>query len=273
MNTEEHAPVAIMQLPDFWNQVTRASNRFLGLDYDGTLAPFAIDPMQAQPLDGVAALIRSLNEECQTEVAIISGRPVAEIMALLDNPPVTVVGSHGYELWPRHGTCMVRRPSATQQLGLDRIENDLLQRGLGDRLEHKVASLAVHTRGLDPSLALAVEEEVAGAWSPQGSRFALECRRFNGGIEIRCPGRDKGTALSELLADQPDATLAVYIGDDDTDEDAFTVLRGNGIGIKVGDPSWPTAAHGFLPDCHAVSEFLHTWVRLTSTKGKKYPWI
>ena len=59
--------------------------------------------------------------------------------------------------------------------------------------------------------------------------------------------------------------LPVYLGDDDTDEDAFAVLRGSGVGIKVGDDRWPTAARGFLPDCRAVVEFLRTWVAHTRT--------
>ena len=263
---EENTPIVITQLPDFWDNIINAKSRFLGLDYDGTLAPFAIDPMQARPLDGIAELIRTLSDDCHTRVAIISGRPVSEVMMLLDNPPVTVVGSHGYEQWPLDGGCVVCQPSTIQQLGIDKIINDLRRRGIGHRLEYKVASLAIHTRGLDPILALDIEEEVARAWCEQVSLFDLECRRFNGGVEIRCSGRDKGTALAELLALQPEDTMAVYIGDDETDEDAFAFLRGNGIGIKVGDPSWPTAAHGYLPDCHAVVHFLRTWVTRTSTK-------
>lgn len=165
--------------------------------------------MQARPLDGVAELIRTLSDDCHTHIAIISGRPVSEIMMLLDNPPVTVVGSHGYELWPLDGDFVICQPSPRQQLGIDKIINDLRQRGIDHRLEYKVASLAIHTRGLDPTLALNIEEEVARAWGEQGSLFDLECRRFNGGIEIRCSGRDKGAALAELLAVQPKDTLAV----------------------------------------------------------------
>jgi trehalose-6-phosphatase len=68
--------------------------------------------------------------------------------------------------------------------------------------------------------------------------------------------------LSELLNMQPESCAAVYVGDDETDEDAFAALQGRGIGIKVGDASWPTAARGFLADCRAVVGFLRTWVSL-----------
>ena len=257
--------MTITNLPDFWQRVREADHLFLGLDYDGTLAPFDIDPMAATPVEGVKESIRLLGESEQTRVAIISGRPLTEVMTLLGDPRVMVIGSHGHELWPVDGAPVVRQPSPNQAFGLEEVKADLLQRGLVDRLECKVASLAVHTRGLPPELALDIEEVVGTTWAEAARRYDLECRRFNGGVEIRCAGWGKGAALTQLLDVQPDQTLAVYIGDDETDEDAFTVLRGRGVGIKVGDSSWPTAAQGFLPDCHAVADFLQTWISLTDT--------
>ena len=257
--------VEVTAIPDFWDQVQRAEHLFLGLDYDGTLAPFSVDPMQARPLPGALELIRDLAADDRTHVAIISGRPVAEVLALLDNPPVTVIGSHGFEYCPVGGDCVVRQPSAAQTRGLLEVRTSLLARNYAHKIEIKVASVALHTRGLDPTLALAMEEEVGGEWAARAADFGLECRRFNGGVEIRCAGRDKGTALLELLGHQPTGVLPVYLGDDDTDEDAFAVLRGSGVGIKIGDDRWPTAARGFLPDCRAVVEFLRAWAAHTRT--------
>ena len=264
MMKSEDGRIEITHVPDFWQQVSMADHLFLGLDYDGTLAPFEIDPMQAKPLPGIADLLRNLATGGRTQIAIISGRPVAEVMTLLDNPPVTVIGSHGFEIWPIDGACVVRQPSPEQQQGLFAIRTQLQKNGYGSKLEVKVASLALHTRGLDPAAAVAMEEAVADQWARVAPQYGLECRRFNGGIEIRCCGWDKGAALTALLNVQPENVFAVYVGDDETDEDAFTVLRGRGIGIKVGDPLWPTAARGFLPDCRAMVDFLRTWVALTA---------
>ncbi len=41
--------VEVTAIPDFWDQVHKAEHLFLGLDYDGTLAPFAVDPMRGWP--------------------------------------------------------------------------------------------------------------------------------------------------------------------------------------------------------------------------------
>ncbi|MDA8305349.1 MAG: hypothetical protein M0Z81_00730 [Deltaproteobacteria bacterium] len=81
-------------------------------------------------------------------------------------------------------------------------------------------------------------------------------------------GWNKGSAVLRLLA-RSDADLPVYIGDDTTDEDVFSVLAGRGIGIRVGRPEAPpTAADGFLPDCDAVRELLKTWLLIDSSKGR-----
>jgi len=255
-------------IPDFWQRVRNANNRFFGLDYDGTLAPFEIDPMQARPLPGIADLLRDLATGGQTLIAVISGRPLAKVMTLLKNPPVMVIGSHGYEFWPVDGSCVVRQPTPEQRQGLLQVATTLQQRGYSHKMEVKVASVALHARGLDLAVAAAMEEGVAAEWHGRAQRYGLECRRFNGGIEIRCSGWNKGMALNALLDVQAADVFAVYIGDDDIDEDAFAILRDRGVGIRVGDPSRPTAAQGFLPECGAVASFLRTWIALTANERR-----
>ncbi len=268
MTDTENRRIEIINVPDFWNRVCSAKQRFLGLDYDGTLAPFEIDPMQARPLPGIPDLLRTLAALGGTRLAIVSGRPVAEVMALLPNLPVTFAGSHGYELWPADGDCKVRQPTPEQRQGLDAAEAIAQRRGYGHKLEHKVASLALHTRGLESNLAAAMEQDLVAEWGGVAPWYGLECRQFNGGVEIRCSGWNKGDAVAELLRLQPKDVFAVYVGDDETDEDAFRVVGERGIAIKVGEPCNSTAAQGFLPDCRAVESFLRAWVGLTSSSGK-----
>lgn len=261
--------IEITNVPDFWDRVGSAEQRFLGLDYDGTLAPFAIDPMQALPLPGIPDLLRTLAALDGTRLAIVSGRPVGEVMALLPHLPATFAGSHGYELWPADGPCEVREPTPEQRQGLDAAEAIALRHGYGHKLEYKVASLALHTRGLEKNSAMVMERNLSADWGGIASLYDLECRQFNGGVEIRCSGWHKGDVVAELLRRQAKDVLAVYVGDDETDEDAFRIVGERGIGIKVGEPSRRTAAKGFLPDCRAVERFLRVWIRLASPPGKQ----
>ena len=50
--------------------------------------------------------------------------------------------------------------------------------------------------------------------------------------------------------------LPLYLGDDDTDEDAFAALRGRGIGVLVTEAARPTAAAYALADTVQVGRFL-----------------
>jgi trehalose-phosphatase len=55
--------------------------------------------------------------------------------------------------------------------------------------------------------------------------------------------------------DGPDV-LPLYIGDDLTDEDAFSALRDRGVGIVVRDEARPTQASYALEDPAEVGAFL-----------------
>jgi trehalose 6-phosphate phosphatase len=48
----------------------------------------------------------------------------------------------------------------------------------------------------------------------------------------------------------------LFVGDDETDEDAFRAVAGKGIGIRVGDPHVASAAEYFLADTDEVGTFL-----------------
>lgn len=78
---------------------------------------------------------------------------------------------------------------------------------------------------------------------------------------------DKGKAVLHLLHAlglESDDVVAVYVGDDITDEDAFLALAGRGIGILVagaGEPAEPdreTAADFVLDSIGEVERFLRT---------------
>jgi len=252
---------------EFRSRFRSAPLTFLALDYDGTLAPFHADPMQARPLEGVVGILGELKRLPKLTLAIVSGRPVKEVVQLLGIRDIPVVGAHGFERLMPDGTLRTREPDAVQKEGLEKARQAALEEGWGDRLEIKVASVAFHTRGIPSAKAAAMEKRMRTRWTTLASPHDLECRPFNGGVEIRASGWHKGEALGELLKELPEEALCVYIGDDDTDEDAFKALGDRGMGIKVGDVGETTAAKAFLRDCQAVREFLRTVLRAFSAAG------
>jgi len=238
-----------------WDRLARASRPLLGLDYDGTLAPFQVDRMAAVPAPGAAEVVQAIISHGRTRVAVISGRLVDEVIELLGDLGVVVVGSHGFERRLPDGSRRRVSLPPEQEQALVLAARQVERIGYGARLERKAASLAFHTRGLDGDAARGLEDEVVRLWSGAG----LLVQPFNGGVELHAGAAiDKGTVLAGLL-DEHRPDLTVYVGDDRTDEDAFRALAGRGgLGIKVGPG--PTAAVARLPDCEGVVRLLRRWL-------------
>lgn len=250
--------------PDFWERIDRAPAVSLFLDFDGTLAPFRPDRMMAYPLPGTVDAIRAIDARPETNVTIVSGRPISEILTLLGDLGVVISGAHGYELYIPGGGRQVVVISAEQGALLDAAHRQALGLFPSERVERKAASVAAHIRGMDPVAAADAVERLERLWRAAGSGDLTDFRPFNGGLELRAVGRTKGTVIEELVAAAPSA-LPIYIGDDDTDEDAFRVLAGRGIGIKVGPSDAVTLASGRLPDCEAVRDLLVLWSQREAT--------
>ena len=215
------------------------------LDYDGTLAPFVADRDVAHPWPGVAARIDALLEEHEgqgegsdgersDELIIVTGRPARDVPALLGTTRrPTIWGSHGRELWRQDGSYEMTGISEANEAGLAKAKGWLAGRARPSQVEEKPAGLAVHWRGLDRAEAAALETDARGIWAPLAAEHALDLHGFDGGLELRCPGRTKAHAVRAVLDEVPGSPGAqagsqlalAYLGDDRTDEDAFAELR------------------------------------------------
>jgi len=236
----------------------------LVLDYDGTLAPFHADRMAATPAPALLPALAQLAAAPQVRLVVLSGRPLAELERLLslDSMP-ELWGVHGWEHRLPDGRRDDPPLPASLAAVLDAEQRHLAALGPA-RLERKVATLALHWRGVEAVEARALEERVAPRWRALAATEAgLELRRFDGGLELRAAGRDKGRAMHELLADEPAGTPSCYVGDDDTDEDAFRALASleepaTALGVLVAEEARPTAAGARIPRA-AVRLLVERW--------------
>jgi trehalose 6-phosphate phosphatase len=247
-------------IPNFWTRVLSADRRVLFLDYDGTLAPVQAARTDPQPMDGVAELVTMIAGSTNTRVAIVSGRPIVELVSLLSPLPVEMVGSNGYEYRDSAGRIHRTPPDRFQSEGLELARRSAFEAGFAARIEQKFASVAFHVR--DSIEGFDLNELAKCMWECIAKGYGLAFRDFNGDVELRATGFNKGVALLELLLTEPSDALVVNIGDDETDEDAFQAIRTRGIGIKVGGYGLRTAAIGRLPHCAAVKDFLRSWYNL-----------
>lgn len=244
---------------DFWERVARTRHRLLMLDYDGTLVAFRIDRMAPRLKKESRALLRDIART--TRVVVVSGRPIAELTLMLEGLDLDCVGEHGWEE-RRHGAPTVRHPLPTNtERALEAAWAEAQSLPWAHRIERKRTSLMLHTRGLESGEAQQLEGEASALWGGLAPGV-LDLRRVDGGVELRSRGADKGTAVLRLLAETPRDAAVVYIGDDQTDEDAFAAITGRGIGIRVGARK-STSATAELADPAAVVDFLERWRTVT----------
>ena len=216
----------------------------LFLDYDGTLTPIVERPDDARLSTSMRAALQDAAQVMP--LAVISGRDLDDVSALVGLEPIVYAGSHGFDI--RGPELRLELPEGIDALDdLDRASTDLEERlGKVDgvRLERKRFALAVHVRQVSDADLPQVQEAVDQA------RRRVDGLRKTGGkrvFELRPDvDWDKGRAvrwlLSELRLDGPDV-LPLYLGDDETDEDAFRALRQiGGIGILVAEEVRPSAA-------------------------------
>lgn len=245
----------------FFARVRRAKHRALLLDYDGTLAPFNVRPEQAFPYPGVCPLLDDIIARTHTRVVLVSGRWTRDLVPLLDlKQRPEIWGSHGWERLDPNGEYAVAKPDEMALKALadaDGWSEEFV--ALGARREQKPACLALHWRGLEPERAAYIRARAIEKWSHLGRDAGLGLHDFDGGIELRVPGRDKGYVVDALMQEMGPGTVAAYLGDDYTDEDAFNAIDGRGLPVLVRTEYRPTAAHCWLKPADELLAFLRRW--------------
>jgi trehalose 6-phosphate phosphatase len=223
----------------------------LFLDFDGTLVEIVERPDAVAVDSRLAKLMSRLADRLQGRLAVVSGRPRAEIEHLFQGDGFAVGGSHGLELrWPDGRLVAPDKPSGLAEIVAQL--RDLAGIHPGTLVEEKPFGVALHYRGAPEAGADChlLAERLAAE-----SGLALQKGKMV--IELRLAGADKGAALLAFMAEPPmRGTRPIFLGDDLTDEAAFRAAAAlGGHGILVG-PTHGSAAHYHLPDVEAVRAWL-----------------
>jgi trehalose 6-phosphate phosphatase len=229
----------------------------LFLDYDGTLTPIVPNPEDARLSEAMRATLRALAG--RYPVSIVSGRDLPVLQGFVRLEGVYYAGSHGFDIQGPDGRAFQVEEAKALLPELDAAGREL-SAGLagipGTRLERKRFSVAVHWRHVEEARAPEVER-VVDAVLARHPRL-----RKGGGKKVfeTQPDIDwhKGRAMEWMLkALGLEGALPVFLGDDLTDEHAFELLRGRGLGVVVrGEVERPTAADYALEDVEEVRRFL-----------------
>ena len=252
----------------FFDELERAEARVLMLDYDGTLAPFRVEPSAARPYRGVRQLVGEIMFSGHTRLAIITGRPVKGFLDLLAvDPPPEVWGSFGWEHLNAGGSYQMSTLSEIAKDGLAESVMRANDAGFGSRIEAKPSSVSLHWRGLSAAASRKCREWGQASWGPMAESHGLDLHKFDGGLELRVPGRDKGTAVGAILAGSPRNAVVAFLGDDLSDEDAFRALPAGGLSVLVRREFRPTAAESWIRPPEELLSFLRRW-NSAGTRGQ-----
>lgn len=208
------------------------SNVLLGFDYDGTLAPIVREPAKAGLRPSTRALLEQLTQ--RYPCVVISGRGQADALARVRGLQFReVIGNHGAEPWHANQSYLGAVAGWRSALEKD------LQGVVGVQLEDKSYSLAVHYRQSREKKR--AREAILEAVRRLGDVRLIGGKQVINILPTTAP--HKGMAL-EKARDRLGCDTALYVGDDETDEDVFVLDQpGRLLTIRVGASARSSASY------------------------------
>nr|AFK33570.1 unknown [Medicago truncatula] len=256
----------------------------LFLDYDGTLSPIVDNPERAFMSENMRAAVKNVAEYFPT--AIISGRSREKVHEFVGLTDLHYAGSHGMDIIgplrqsisDNHPNCIRSTDKKGKEVNLFQPAAEFLPmidevRKLltgstkdikGAKIENNKFCVSVHYRNVEEESWDLVAQRVFDIMKDYPHLRLTHGRKV---LEVRpVIDWDKGKAVTFLLEslglNDDDDVLAIYIGDDRTDEDAFKVLSevNKGFGILVSSAPKESNAVYSLCDPSEVMEFLKSLV-------------
>jgi len=245
---------AMDHLDAIGHRVAGALRVLLGLDFDSTLAAIANQPESVTLSVEMRDVLHRLANGSQISVAVISGRTLEDVRQRIAIESIHYAGDHGMEIdgpavkWndPVAVACVDRLSEI-----IERLENTLATID-GARVERKRFTAIVHYRHVAPADVPRLTKLVIAVLRQMGASIF----KLSSGLKVwesrPCTASSKGLAMRQI---SPQPTLAMFLGDDVTDEDAFQEIAGH-VTIKVG-PQRPTVAEFGLDDTGHVMQVLN----------------
>jgi trehalose 6-phosphate phosphatase len=201
------------------------------LDVDGTLLDIASAPDRVMVPPDLILSLRALRERLGGAIAVISGRPVEQVEALLPDTVTAIAGEHGGAIRfapdeKLERPALPKPPEAWFAAG-----ERLAATHPGTLFERKPNGFVLHYRSA-PAAGPALRDALI-ALANGSERFTVLPALM--AWELHPRGADKGRAVTALMRRPPFAgRLPVFIGDDVTDEYAIEAAeRMGGIGLRV----------------------------------------
>jgi trehalose 6-phosphate synthase/phosphatase len=238
----------------FFEDYCRSKRRLVLLDYDGTLAPYAIYPETASPDQDLLSTLNDLVADTKNEIVIVSGRQRDFLDKWLSGIGIGLVAEHG--AWIKERNKEWKRMASVANNWKPRVLSLLEQfvnRVDGSFIEEKDFALVWHYRGADQEQGLIAAQELQDLLLALAANCHLQVLHGNKTVEIRIAGVTKATGSMPFLS-SGDHDFIVAIGDDKTDEDLFEILPEKAYTLRVG--LGLTHARYMISDVHETVQLL-----------------
>ncbi len=247
-------------------RLRRADTLYLGLDFDGTLAPLVADPRETVLPIRAREVLQRLSQQPALRLGLLSSRTLDDLRQRAGLERVFLSGSSGLETRSESGK------SATHFGSLQGLPTPLLReleswcrRFPGAWLEPRPGSCALHFRAVAPALQPAFGAGVRRRIRPHQPQITLVHGLTK--FEVTpADGWDKAAALEHWLETATSESLILYFGDDTRDEPAHAAIRRRG-GIAVAVDRVVSAAEYALPASSDVIWFLEWLDREWGQRG------
>jgi trehalose 6-phosphate phosphatase len=236
-----------------------SSNVLIAFDYDGTLSAVVSTPQDARMRPRTRQLLRAVAE--RYPCVVISGRRRADVARRIDGIPLWhVAGNHGVEPWGE-----TKSYAARVRTWMPPLQQKLAQHP-GVAIEDKTYSVTVHYR-------LARQKRRAVKAITEEARRLRGARIMGGNQAINIVPRGaphKGVAL-ERVRNLLVCDTIIYVGDDETDEDAFRAAdQDRLLAIRVGARRGSRARH-WLRSQADIDRFLQMLLSLRPLRHGRRP--
>lgn len=247
-----------------------AARAALLFDIDGVLAPIVPHAGDACVPDDTQSLLASLRDRYLL-VGLVSGRGLQDVDRMVPVPGLARGGNHGLEVAQPGGAPQVvpealPHAAAMRQFVAAHPTGVLAPHGVW--LEDKGASVSLHFR--EAPDASAAETYLNDQVAPAAQAAGLRVRPGRMILEVLPDvDVDKGTVVRQIVRTSG-ARLALYVGDDRTDMDAWRALR-DLVASNELDAAWCVvadqpevgsevrhAADASVPGTAGVRDLLHT---------------
>ena len=223
-------------------------------DFDGTLAGISHDrdtvKLSQSIHEGLSELAKRI------PCAIVSGRAHSDLVSRVDGVVPHLIGNHGLESPLTDPATLIRAKNICQGW-MQRLGTDFVQplKSYGAEVENKRYTLTLHYRGTDEPARVRMGLVLLLHQLTPTPRLIFG----KASVNVLPQGEDgKGPAALALMRHLRQTGL-FFIGDDETDEDVFTLSEGLVMGVRVGQHSESRAQY-YVKDQGEIEDVIQVLV-------------